>query len=169
MQAFQSHRVVIAGLFCLLIIYSASHLWLPPGRGDIILHSSKQCTSLEGAAHVGSKVGYLKCRDQNIIAGFDRRLTVFNLGLQLCFGVRATLILRDLRLSREVCYCHFISFPCKVIFWEYFWTFPVSWPSLRTFVNSKMRCLRSCCQMVVTGYLPTSGQCRLRTSGWHPA
>ena len=64
------------------------------------------------------KVGYLKCRDQNIIAGFDRRLTVFNLGLQLCFGARATLILRDLRLSREVCYCHFISFSYKVIFWE---------------------------------------------------
>ena len=169
LRAFQSHRIGIAGFFCLLIIYSASHLWLPPGQDDIILHPSKRCTSLEGAAHTGSKVGYLKCRDQDIIAGYDRRLTVFNLGLQPCFGVRATLILWDLWLSRELCYCHFIVFSYKVIFWEYFWTFPVPWPLLNTFVNSKVKCLRCCCQMVVTGYLPTSGQCRLRTSGWHPA
>ena len=63
-------------------------------------------------------MGYLKCRDQDIIAGYDRCLTVFNLGLQPCFGVRATLILWDLWLSRELCYCHFIVFSYKVIFWD---------------------------------------------------
>ena len=70
LRAFQSHRIGIAGFFCLLIIYSASHLWLPPGRDDIILHSSKRCTSLEDAAHAGSKVGHRKCHDQDFIADF---------------------------------------------------------------------------------------------------